>query len=145
MGLARDAVGIVSNEGREIVSGDASARLERGRYRSWADHGDPHALRCKLAVERLAKREHIGLASIVDRHAGPRKQPGDRGDIDDSAAVAGEALDKAQRQIGKRTDIELDHGELLATVEIRSENAQAKFRLVTNYCRLEATRTMLLI
>jgi len=80
-------------------------------------------------MERLAEREHIGLGSVVDRHARPRQEARDRAEIEDTAAVADQLIGKAQRQIGERSDVDRDHAELVVAVALDGAAEHASQRV----------------
>ena len=96
-------------------------------------------------MERLAQRQHIGFAGVVDRHARPRHERGERGNIENAAAVAREAVDEAQRKIGERAHVELDHGELRRPIEPCRLPEQPVSRVVHDDGGLDAARGELLI
>ena len=48
---------------------------------------------------------------------GSRQETGHRSDIENAAALARQAVDKGERQISERADIEVDHRQLLGAVE----------------------------
>src|SRR5262249_4225733 len=75
----------------------ARARLKFGRHRARTKHGHAHALRLELAMQRLAEREHIGFAGVIDRHARTGHEGRDRGDVEDAATAALETVDEGER------------------------------------------------
>ena len=75
---------------------------------------------------------------MIDRHARTGQEAGDGGDIEDAAAVPGDAVEPAQRQVGERADVEIDHGELLGAVEIGGLAEQAEAGIVDHDRGLEA-------
>ena len=54
--------------------------------------------------------------------------------------MATQAVDEGERQFGKDTDIEVDHGELLGAIELRRCSEQAKARIVHDILRLQPLR-----
>ncbi|KIT81856.1 hypothetical protein QT20_00140, partial [Staphylococcus aureus] len=110
--------------------GEASAILELGRHRSRANHGDAHALRRQLTAQCFREREHIGLAGVVHGHAGSRQERGDRAEIEDTAAVADQLIGEAQRQVGQRADVDIDHVELVGAIACHREAEQAETGIV---------------
>src|SRR5258705_86943 len=83
--VSRPLLGGARENARKSVGGEARTRLKLGRHRAWAKHGHPHALGLELLVKRLAEREHIGLAGVVDRHAGAGHEGRDRRHIENAA------------------------------------------------------------
>ena len=57
--------------------------------------------------------------------------------------MARQAVDKAQRQIGERARVEVDHGELLGAVELGGGADQAEAGVVDDEVRLKASRAKL--
>ena len=51
--------------------------------------------------------------------------------------MARDAVDPAQRQVGQRTHIEIDHRELLGAFDLRRRPVQAEARVVHDVLRLE--------
>ena len=68
-------------------------------------------------MQGLAERQHIGLAGVIDRHAGAGQEGRDRRHVENAAAMARQAVDESERQFGQRAHIEIDHGELLVAAE----------------------------
>src|SRR5262245_757745 len=135
--VSRYLLGGAREQPRKSVRGHARARLKLGRHRARAKHGHPHALRLELAVQRLAEREHIGLAGVIHRHAGTGHEGRDRRHVENAALAAFEAIDEGEREIGERTQVDIDHRKLLGAVErVRGSN-EAEARIVDDHVRLE--------
>ena len=94
-------------------------------------------------MQRLAEGQHIGLAGVIDRHAGAGQEGGDRRHVENAAAMPGEAVDKGKRQFGERADVEVDHGELLGMAEISGRAGQSEAGIVDHDRGLEAARRKL--
>ncbi len=64
---------------------------------------------------------------MIGREARPRQEAGDGGDVEDAAAVAGDAVDETQRQIGERAHVEVDQLELIGDGDVGgfAEHAEA--------------------
>ena len=62
-----------------------------------AQRGDPPPQSRQLVMQRLGEREHVGFAGVVDGHPRTGQESRDRGDVEDAAAVAGQAVDESER------------------------------------------------
>jgi len=95
--LQRDFVGPGDLE--EICCGGTGAQCR---------HGDSGG--AKLVGERLAKAQHIGLRSEVDRHPRTRLEAGGRSDQQHPAAAAGDhARQQQPGELGQCHHIDLQH------------------------------------
>ena len=86
-------------------------------------------------MQRLAERQHEGLAGVVHRRARPRQEARDRGDVEHAAAMPRQAVDEGERQVGERAHVEIDHAR--AARRDRASAARPtspKPALLTMYC-----------
>jgi hypothetical protein len=67
---------------------------------------------------------------MIDGHAGSRQEAGDRGDVEDAATMALQAVDEGERQVGQSPHIDVDHAELLGAVEVDGAADQAEAGIV---------------
>src|SRR5439155_8329922 len=120
-------LGGARKKGRKEVAAHSGARLKLRRHRAGTKHGDAHASRFKLLMERFTEGDHISLAGVIDRHARAGQKAGGRGDIEYPAFSTFEAVDKSQREVGERAHIQVYHGELRCAIELvgRSEQPEA--------------------
>src|SRR5262249_13241264 len=68
--VSRHLLGGAREKSRKGVVAHAGAGLKLRWHRTGAKHGNPHAFRLELAMQRFAEREYIGFAGVIDRHAG---------------------------------------------------------------------------
>ena len=94
----------------------------------------------QFVAQRLGKRHHIGLGSIIDRHPGPRQKAGDRADIEDAAAAPDQTVGKPQRQVRQGADIDRDDVELLCAIELHRLAEQAEACIVDDELDIDACR-----
>ena len=121
----------------------AGARLKLGRHRTGAKRGDPDAALRQFLVQSLAEREHERLAGIINGHTGPRHEGGNRGDVEDAAAMTREALHESERQFGERADVEIDHRELFVSTELIRPSDEPEGGIVDHDLRLKSARPQL--
>src|SRR5712671_4489729 len=95
--LPRDVRGRAVEAARVMYVHDSRARLEFRRHRAGTERGDADALGLEFTPQTFAERDYVGLAGIVDRHAGAGDEAGDRRDIENAAAMARKTVDEAQR------------------------------------------------
>src|SRR5262249_10281911 len=125
-----NALGRPSQQSGKRVARYARTRLKLGRHRAGTQYGDAHAARLELLIERLAEREDVGFRRIIDRHSGTRQEGGDRGHVENAALAAFQAVDEREGERGERTNIDVDHGELLSAVELVGDPEQAEAGIV---------------
>ena len=87
-------------------------------------------------MQRLAERQHVSLARVVDGHAGPGQEGGQRSDIENAAAMPRQAIDEHQRQFGERPHIDVDHRQLLVAADSRGGAAKTEAGIVDDDGRL---------
>jgi hypothetical protein len=84
-------------------------------------------------MQRLGEREHVGFAGVVDGHPRTGQESRDRGDVEDAAAVAGQAVDESERRLVERVHIEIEHGVLLVAIKPIACPTSPKPALLTTF------------
>ncbi len=106
-------------------------------HRAGTQRRHAHAHRLELAIERLAERDHIGLAGVIDRRRRPREKARDRRDIENAATMALYAIHESERQVGQRAHVEIDHAEQFVAVAVGGIAVQAEAGVVDDVLRLQ--------
>jgi hypothetical protein len=132
--------------GRQLVGPGvlhAGPGLEAGRHHAGAHRRHRDAAVPDLLGQRLAERQHVGLGGVVHRHVGAGQQAGERRDIDDAApALASQqAGEEAQRQLGQRPDIDVDHAELVVEGHVGRRAEQAVAGVVDDHVGVRPRRS----